>query len=73
MPNSAATGGNQESDDDASVDKAVLCASYQARKGTHFGSPWEGLVLGPSARVEAILVGCPTYLAQTVLGMSKPE
>jgi len=34
MPKSAATRGNKESGDDASIDEAVMYASYQVRTGS---------------------------------------
>jgi len=74
MLTTAATRRDQESKDDASVDKAALCASYQIQRGTQFGSPWKRRIWVPAGGVGASrLPYVPGTMPKTMSRVSKPE
>ena len=68
-----ATRGNQERDGDAPSDKAVLCASYQVWKGTHFGSPWVVWFWVCRLELNQHWSAALCTLSKTALRVSKPE
>ena len=61
---SVATRENLESEEDASVDKAAHVPLNKSRQGLIFGPFRRARFWVLSVRVEAILVGYPTHLAQ---------
>ena len=72
MPESVATRGNWEIKTTYLYTRQYSVPLTKSGQGLILGRLGRARLLVLWARVEAILVGCPIYLAQTVLRVSKP-